>query len=329
MVSLNTHRAPTNRRGLKVALAGVVAAALAGGGIALAGTASASTPTPTAGNITVLSAGPRIVASPGSSLVANTPKSFKIAGGTFGGIVIPADATGAVLNVSAGNPSGAGKITVWTHGVGKPGTGQVSFAKGENANSVVFVGFDSDGLFDVQSNVNTNVNIAIQSYVTPVDGIPAPVIKDIAPSEKALEHVGPSVRTDNATPGSGVTDFGSVTLEAGTYDTRITGGFSGLKGAADIPAGTQLLGGVFLTKGAGITAGFGTVLGQAQGVAIPKTNSGSATYTIDPTIAYSGYLVLTTETEVHVSLYAYSSDGVDRAALGVKGNIASAQFRKL
>lgn len=308
------------------------ALALAVAGVAATGyatVASASVPTPAKGNITVLSASPRIVPSPGSVLAANTTKTFKIAGGTFDGFVIPANATGAVLSVSAGNPSGAGDITVWTHSGGKPGTGQVRFAAGENATSVVVVGFDSGGFFDVQSTVNTHVNIGINSYITPLDAPPAPVIKKINATDVALAHIGPSVRTDNATPGSGVTDMGNVSLDAGTYEVTVTAGFSGLKKDADIPAASTIYGGLFMTKGAGIPAGFGNVLGQSQGIPLPKTNSGSATYTIDPTVSLAQVLVLTETTDVHLQMYGYSSDGVDRAALGVHANIQNAQFRKL
>lgn len=308
------------------------ALALAIGGVAVTGyaaTANASVPAPAKGNITVLSAAPRIVASPGSTLVAGVTKTFKIAGGTFGGFAIPANATGAVLSVSSGNPSGAGDITLWAHGSGQPGTGQVAFKQGENATSVVVVGFDSDGFFDVESTVNSHVNMAINSYITPLDAPPAPVIKKIDATEKTLTHIGPSVRTDNATPGSGVTDMGNVSLDAGTYEVTITGGFTGLKKDADVPAATTIYGGLFVTKGAGIPAGFGNVLGQSQGIALPKTNSGSATYTIDPTVSLTQVLVLTETTDVHLQMYGYSSDGVDRAALGVKANIQNAQFRKL
>lgn len=309
-----------------------LAAVLAIGAVAVTGyasVASASVPTPSKGNVTILSAAPRIVASPGSTLVAGVTKTFKIAGASFGGFAIPANATGAVLSVSSGNPSGAGDITVWTHGGGQPGTGQVAFSQGEEATSVVVVGFDSDGFFDVESTVNTHVNMAINSYVTPLDAPPAPVIKKIDAVNHPLAHIGPSVRTDNATPGSGVTDMGNVSLDAGTYEVTITGGFSGLKNNADIPAATTIYGGLFMTKGTGIPAGFGNVLGQSQGIPLPKTNSGSGTYTIDPTVSLTQVLVLTETTDVHIQMYGYSSDGVDRTALNVSANVQNAQFRKL
>jgi hypothetical protein len=291
--------------------------------------ASASIPAPAKGNITVLAQGPRLVPSPGRSITGGETQTVKVAGETFQGVTIPASATGVVLSVSNNQSAGAGQLRVYTTDAGQPGTPTISWDNGRISTASITVGLNDTGKLNVHSTTATRYLAAIVGYVTPLESPAAPVIKTIEPSAKTLEHVGPSVRTDNTTPGSGVTDFGKVTLAAGTYDVNVIGGFTGLKRTADIPDTTSLRGGLFLTKGAGIPAGFGNVLSQNQGVDILKTNSGSDTFTIDPTIQLNYKLVLTESTEVHVSLYAYSSDGVDRSALNVGGNIRSAQFTKI
>lgn len=292
----------------------------------VSGTALASVPAPTVGNVTVLSSAPRLVPSPGSAFAAGETKTFQVAGETFSGTAIPANATGVTISISATNSAAHGKLTVWTTDAGQPGPGTVTFEVGGGQTNVAFVGLNSDGKLNVYASAKTQALISIQSYVTP---LAQPQIFGIPAADKTLDHIGPSVRTDNSTPGSGVTDLGNVVLPAGVYDARIIGGFSGLKGNADIPSGVSLLGGLFVTRGSGIPSGFGNVLAQTQGIEIPKTNSGSASYTVDPTAQVSTFLSLNTATEVHVQAYAYSSDGADRAALGVKANIASAQFLKL
>jgi hypothetical protein len=317
-------------------LSGLAAAAIAvTGAFALTGSASAAVDNSTAlpANGTVLPQARRIVPFPGMSLNANQTVALQVAGQTFESDAhVPADATGVVVSITSIAPEGNGNLRVWTTGAGTPSTGAVYFHTGEQATNLAFVAL-GDGKINVQAiGAKTKFVLALMSYYTPLAAPPVPTT--IAANEKALENIGPSVRTDNATPGSGVTDLGHVTLPAGTYDTRVIGGFSGLKNTADIPAGTFLEGFLAVTKGAGIPAGFGNVLAQTQGVEIPKTNSSSATYTIDPTIQLSTFITLTESTDVHVQLYAYSSNGVDYGStddhpLGVKANIASAKFLKI
>lgn len=310
---------------------GITAVGLAAA-VGVTTSASAATtptvPTPKAGNITILPTMPRIVGpSAPVSLSTGSQVTLDVGGKTFGDYTVPANATGVTVSITTITPQGTGSLKVWTTGAGEPGTPTVNYNAGETNTALAFVGLDTDGELNVKAvGAGTKFMLGLINYVTP---LATPAISSIPANDVVLSHIGPSVRTDNTTPGSGVTDLGSVTLAAGTYDARVIGGFSGLKNTADIPAGTSLLGGLFLTKGAGIPAGFGNVLAQTQGIEIPKTNSGSASYTVDPTAQVDTFITLTESTSVHVQAYAYSSDGADRSALNVHANIASAKFLKL
>jgi hypothetical protein len=327
MTARHELKTPLKRR-VSLLVAGIVALGSVGGAVALSTTANASVPTPVAGNVVVLPAAPRVVPSPGTATTANVTKTFQISGESFSGIAIPANTTGVTVSISSLNPSAAGKLTVWTHEAGKPGTGAVSFAKGESATNLAFVGLNSEGKLDVQASVATNFVLAIQAYVVPLTPVAAPVVKLIAPvEEKVLAHIGVSVRNDNpSAAGSGATDLGSVALDAGTYDVNVSGGFKGLNSSSDLPAGVQLFGGLFLTNSATITTGFSEVLLQNQGVQIPRA---TGTLTVDPTVPIVGQIKLTAPTTVHVLAYAYAGDSVDHSALGLKANVRNATFTKV
>lgn len=315
----------------KTTIAAVAALIVGAGVLALTPTAQASVPAPQAGNITILPTMPRIIGpSAPVTLATGQQITLDVGGQTFGTSHVPDNATGVTVAITAITPQGEGQLRVWTAEAGEPGTPTLRFNVGEENTALAFVGLNSEGKLNVKAvGAGTKFMLGLINYVTPVPAPAAPVIKSIPANDVALAHVGPSVRTDNATPGSGVTDLGSVALDAGTYDTRIIGGFTGLKNNADIPAGTTLLGGLFLTSSAGIPAGFGNVLAQTQGIEIPKTNSGSASYTVDPTAQVDTFITLASSTTVHVQAYAYSSDGADRTGLGVHANIASAKFLKI
>jgi hypothetical protein len=149
---------------------------------------------------------------------------------------------------------------------------------------------------------------------------PAPVLKSIDGSTKTLD-VGGSIRTRS-------TDFGSVTLAAGTWDARVVGGWTGLNnGNKDCTSGsTFLTGTLVVVKGDTINSDFSNDV-TAGGVLIPESDS--ATLTQDPTAAVNTYLVLSEPTEVHVKLFAYASDSSQSCSGTLKGNVQVAQFAKI
>lgn len=308
-------------------IGGVLAAAVAAAGVYVTIPAEASIPPEVAGNITILARAPRVVSSPGTAFAANEEKSFQIAGRTFGGYAIPANATGVTLAASVTGPAAAGKLTVWTAEAGRPGTPSVTYAAGQSATSLVFVGLNSEGRINVHSTAAANVLLAIEGYVTPV--VP-PTIPDSSPEVKtiaakaptALTGVGGSIRTKSTT-------FGSVELSAGTWDAHVMGGWTGLNNGdkACTPDGTFLTGSMVLVRGDAASFEFADVVATAGGVLIPESNSASLTQ--DPTATISSVFTLAEATKVTVRLFGYASDSSTACEGVLKGNLQGAQFVKL
>lgn len=92
------------------------------------GVASAAVLPATPGNVTFLS-GPRIGGSTGTAINANQTVAIKAAGQSFGGVAIPATATGLVLTVTSDQSTGPGTMRVWTTDVGMPGTNNLTDRK--------------------------------------------------------------------------------------------------------------------------------------------------------------------------------------------------------
>ena len=67
-------------------------------------------------------------------------------GGTHG---VPADATTAVLNVTAVQPTTAGYLTVWPHGAGRPATSNLNFGAGQTVPNHVTAQLGAGGAVDV------------------------------------------------------------------------------------------------------------------------------------------------------------------------------------
>lgn len=302
----------------KYIVTGLTALAL---GVAFAVTgltqAQAAVPAPVAGNITVLSVAPRIVPSPGSVFAPGETKTFDVAGKTFSGVTIPANATGITISISATNSAGPGKLTAWTTDAGQPGPGTVTYTVGGGQTNVAFVGLNDHGQFNVYSSAKTQALIAIQGYVTPVA---APVVKTIGAQASKTIDVGGSIR-------SRATDFGSVTLPAGTWDARVLGGWTGLNNVNNtVASGVSLTGTMVLVKGDTIAADFSNDV-TAGGVVIPRSSSN--TLTQDPTASISTILVLDAPTEVHVKMFAYASDSSQAGSGELEANLQGAQFVKL
>jgi hypothetical protein len=315
----STSTAATRGRTKRYALAATILAVVAGGGVAAVGVASADT-TPTPSN-------PYLVAPPGAPLNSGDTTTIQVAGRTFAGTAVPSNTTAALVKITSVNPSSPGSLTVYPTGT-RPGSPTVTFRRGQNATGTANVRLDSRGRLSVYSSARTKFTLQLQSYTTPTTTPPTPTctatISTIAPSTRTLTQVGGSIRA--ASP-AGATDFGSVTLPAGTYDARVIGGFTGFNNNDTwLPTGVFLTGTMTVVKGATINADFTNNV-TAGGVLIPKSDS--TTLTQDPTLSISTFLVLDTETEVHVKLFAYASNSGTAGSGQVKANVQSAQFRKV
>ncbi len=312
----------------RIALTAAVAAVVLGGSAIAVGVASASVPPPVPAKTTILPGAPRIVASPGQTLNAGQTATIAVAGKTINGQAYPASTTGLTITVSALNPTSDGFITVWTTDAGRPGTPTVSFKAGQTSTNISQVGLNSEGKLNIYASTKVTYVLGALAYLAP-DAAPAceETIASIPATTKKLEKVGGSIRT-------GATDLGSITLPKGTYDTRVTGGWTGLNKTTDsskpgyntVPDGVFLTGTLTVVKGAEINPTFTNNV-TTGGVLIPKSDS--TTLTQDPTALISTFLVLDAPTEVHVKSFAYASNSSTAGSGEVQTNIQSAQFRRV
>lgn len=89
--------------------------------------------------------------------------SFHVGG--HGGV--PISAAYAVLTVTDVSPTRGGGLTVWTQGVGRPGTTNLQFAAGQATSDVVVVPVSASGLVDLQnlSTGSTHVIVSVGGFL--------------------------------------------------------------------------------------------------------------------------------------------------------------------
>lgn len=298
----------------RIALGAAVAAVVIGGGVAAVGVANAGT--------TNTPARPYIVSN--STINDGETDTITVAGRSFNGTAVPSNATSVALAVSVSNPSSSGRLTVYTTGTSRPSSPTLNYSRHNDTTATTNVTLSGSGRINVYSSERMRYSLRLLSYSTPDTSGPSnctETISTINPvSSRTLTNVGGSIR-------SGATDFGSVMLPAGTYDTRVIGGFTGANNNDSwYPSGLFLTGTMVIVKGATIAADFSNDI-TTGGVIIPKSDS--STLTQDPTLAISTFLTLAVPTDVHVKLFAYASNSGTAGSGQLKGNLQSAQFRKL
>ena len=143
-----------------------------------------------------------------------------------------------------------------------------------------------------------------------------------------LHNVGGSIRT-------GVTDLGSVTLDAGTYNAQVLATFFRKVNTSTDPAfaNIQTYGTLVVWTGDAIQPDFSNDL-TVGGVLIPKVNS--TTLTIDPSANLVSTLKIADDgTPVHIGVFAYDDNSGSEGTTGQPGEgdfsaaLQSATFTKL
>ena len=127
-----------------------------------------------------------------------------------------------------------------------------------------------------------------------------------------LHNVGGSIR-------AGVTDLGSVTLDAGTYDAKVLATFYRKVNTSSAPEWQtkETYGTLVLWTGDTINADFSNDTTQG-GVLIPKVQS--STLTIDPGAGIDATIKIAADnTPVHVGVFAYNDDSSSTGTAGQPG----------
>lgn len=293
-------------------------------GVLTTTSADAATPAPVAGN-TVAVPLSRVVNVPGIALANGGTSTIQVAGKTFGSVTVPANATAIEGLLSVYEDSGTSRLSIETAGTGAPGTPTVigsrtTVAQPSGAGEAFHVALSSNGQVSVHNvGAATHFLLAISGYDVPATTCQSQVFT-IPAGQLTLTNVGGSIKTR-------FTDAGSVTLPAGTYDTRIMGGFTGLNNSATfLPAGEFLTGTMLLIKGDTINDDFSNDITDG-GVMIPRSDSDSLTQ--DPTTQIDTFMTLAAPTNVHLGFFAYESNSGTAGSGQVHANVQSAVFRSV
>lgn len=184
----------------------LAAALLGGGGLVASAAPAAHQATPQAvqapkpANVNDVGSAPRIVGFPGTTLAAGQQTTIKIGGQTFGGVAVPANATGVTLSVTTLNTTGTGGLKLWTTGAGEPGPTNVDAVQGQEHTGFPQVGLSDTGTIDVKATVRTTFVMALLRYNTPV-AAPAPTRQTVFDANTVLTG-----RPDSGSHGTWATD---------------------------------------------------------------------------------------------------------------------------
>lgn len=286
-----------NKRILAATITAAVIAAAAGSAVASSatsgGTASDYTPInpvrvlDTRNNIGVTKVGP---------ISAGGTVKVTLAGSNG----VPADATGATVNVTAVGPTANGYLTVWPDGTQMPATSNVNYGAGGVVANEATVAM-TDGAIDIHVNGRGTVSIVVDlvGYYT------AAAAAYVPPAATTWNLPAASQGETVNTGGSAVTNsklLGTVTLAAGTYQVSLSAKATpSMTGAAQVfPA--------FFVYSQPISASFA---GDEVNVGAGALESGGNT-NIDSYYSGSGTIVVPSGGET-LSLYAFGYDS-DRGA---------------
>ncbi len=117
-----------------------------------------------------------------SSLTANTPRYFQVAG--YAGSGVPASGVDAVaVNVTAFTPSAAGSLTVYSSTGTTPGTRDLTFASGITNSTAVIAKLGTDGRLAINSNKATNVAVEVLGYYAASTGAKGGAYTPLPPTQ--------------------------------------------------------------------------------------------------------------------------------------------------
>lgn len=114
---------------------------------------------------------------------------------------VPSDATAAVLNVTATNPSRDGFLAAYPDGTATPATSNLNFVAGQTVANLVTVPLGSDGNISVYNLVgNTDVVVDLEGYFEPGSGT-AGLYNALTPARITDTRTGSGAINAGNTPG--------------------------------------------------------------------------------------------------------------------------------
>ncbi|MGP0029245.1 MAG: putative Ig domain-containing protein [Acidimicrobiales bacterium] len=160
---------------------------------------------------------------PGERLAAGGTLSVQVSG-TYGGDVIPAGATAAVLNVTSVGSSGPGHLTVYPQGSALPTASNVNYPAGQTTANRVIVPLSASGQISITSSAASDVLVDISGYFTEAEGTGTRFSAETAPERICDTRPGnPSGLSGSAAQCNGAGDTGDPLGAGSTLTIQVTG----------------------------------------------------------------------------------------------------------
>ena len=162
----------------------------------------------------------------GDTLVPCTPVTLAVAG-SFG---VPADATAAVLNVTAVDGSGSGHVTVYPAGQVPPTASDLNFTVGRVTSNLVEAGLGAGGGLSVVASASVDVVVDLEGYVGPASASGAGLYNPLATPARICDTrsgdpsglTGPADQCDGARLAAGTPSTVQVTGVGGVPSTGVS-----------------------------------------------------------------------------------------------------------
>jgi hypothetical protein len=199
----------------------------------------------------------------GSTLGPSGRYNLAIGGLTFGTVMVPANATAVVLNVTAVNESVAGAFIVFPTGAALPVASNLNWVAGETVPNLVTVGLGAGGQVTIYNGAGTaDAVVDLEGYYAPSSGGSAGELVAVVPA-----------RITDTRSGSGQANAGMKLGAGATLDVQVTnaGGIPPTGAAAVV---------MNVTATNTTSAGFFTVYPSGKGLPLASNLNWTARVTV-------------------------------------------------
>ena len=323
----------------KRAIVGALLTLVAGGTLAVAVPASASSThpaitstSPLGGNYHALSAPQRLLDTrtiPVQTLPGLGSLTVQVAGQKG----VPTNATGVALNVTVADTTSAGYVSVVPDGADPIQVSTVNFpsAGGLLSNSDT-VALPDDGKITVYNHQgNTDVVLDVLGYYTDAPAQVFPAVTTAAPvaatSTDANDPGGVVFPVGGSAVGAGTAQLTqTVTLQPGVYQVSVSDTFYRKPGTS-VATDPDTYVSTLLYTGSAVASGFGNVLFTVGGTLVPKMLT--ATGDIDPTQQINTVLTIPTAETLTVGVHGYDTDRSATNSGNITALLQTANFVKI
>lgn len=324
----------------KRAIVGAFLALMAGGALAVAVPASASSTHPAITSTSALGEDYHALPAPQRLLDTRSPNPVQTLPGlgsltvqVAGQKGVPINATAVVMNVTVADTTSAGYVSVVPDGADPTSVSTVNFpAAGALLSNTATVALPDDGKVTVYNHQgNTDVVLDVLGYYTDA---PAQVFPTVTTAQQVA-----ATSTDANDPGGVVFPIGgsavgagtaqltqTVTLQPGVYQVSVSDTLYRKPGTS-VATDPDTYASVLLYTGSTVASGFSNVLFTQGGTLVPKmlTSTGD----IDPTQQINTVITVGTAETVTVGVHGYDTDRSSTNTGNITALLQSANFVKI